>query len=342
MIRLILAFLAALIGLALILPTFVLLVPIWLFTASVRAIQHVLARRSREWDEIVRFEPDIGWKPRSHLDTRYADQTGDSCTVRTDADGWPGAHTIGESDIIVFGDSFAFGYGVPADLAYYARGRSQRFKAIGAPGYNMVQELMLMRRYSGQLRGKHVVWFVCIENDLAENLKAYTSGEYTNPYLRSAPGTDSWEVVTEHVQMDRWRHGDGGIGNVLLFAHLCTPCPYSERVFSAARYLIGQAQELCQNAGTQLTVYSIPYKKQLSQAGLLELKQRLADAQGFDPGYPDKRLSSICGDLNVSFISGASHLNLKDYKARDGHWNVRGNDKVAQILEEHVQKARTA
>jgi hypothetical protein len=80
---------------------------------------------------------------------------------------------------------------------------SPRIKAIGANGYNMVQELLWMRRYAPQLAGKLVVWFVYHGNDLFDNLQPNVF-QYRTPFVRERHDGRGWEVVTEHVRRSPW------------------------------------------------------------------------------------------------------------------------------------------
>lgn len=335
MIRLIFTLMFSAIGLLLVAPVFVLLVPVWIFCLLANGIGALFARRGASWSQILQFEPEIGWKPRPNLNSVYIDRVGDACTIKTDAEGWPGKHPIEESDVVVIGDSFAFGYGSAISRAYYAMTTGCRIKPIGAPGYNMVQELMLMKQNASCLKGKLVVWFACIENDLAENLKAYNPRLYTNPFLRKRVDDEDWRIVSEHVQPGGWLYGDGGTSNRVLFAHICTRSEYSDRIFSATEYLIREGKEICRAAGAELLIFSIPYKEQLSREGVKKLKKPLANPEDFDVNYPDKKLADICGRLSLPFIRGASHLTLRDYKIRDGHWSRRGNLKVGRMIESY-------
>jgi hypothetical protein len=335
MARLILTLIASILGLILILPLLILVLPLWAFSTLTRAIADRLARRTSPWQSIIEYEPELGWKQKPNLRVRYADKNGDSCRIQTDAEGWPGAESIEQSDVVVFGDSFTFGYGVDFADAYFSQSKNCRIKAIGSPGYNMVQALLWMRRYASRLRGKTVVWFICMENDLAENLKAYTSDSYPTPFLRARNGTTDWEIIADHLQPKTWLERETGISNTILFAYLCTPCPYSERVYAAARYLIQEAKTICQSHGARLVLFSIPYKMQLEPKGRAVLRNLLRAPEELDLEYPDKRLSAICGELEIPFIAGARHLTAADYKPRDGHWNAAGNRKVAEVIERH-------
>jgi hypothetical protein len=178
------------------------------------------------WPELIGYDHALGWKPKPGLDTHcVSDLGGDVFHVATDSHGWAGEGSIGESQVVVFGDSFAFGFGVNARSSFSAVNPALRVKAIGAPGYNLVQELLLMRQFTRQLRGKLVVWFIYVGNDLCENL--------------------------QHNMQERT---DGIFGNTFL----------TERIYSACDYLISEGREICREAGAKLVVMTIPITAQLS------------------------------------------------------------------------------
>jgi hypothetical protein len=70
------------------------------------------------WDQVIEFETTIGWKPKRNLNIHYLARGDDICHIRTDSQGWPGKTTLAESAMVVFGDSFAFGYEVHIDASY--------------------------------------------------------------------------------------------------------------------------------------------------------------------------------------------------------------------------------
>jgi len=125
------------------------------------------------------------------------------CHLTTDGEGWRGRTELRESDIVVFGDSFAFGYGVDDKKFFAGLNPDVRIKSIGVNGYNMVQSLFWMERLSVQLTGKLVVWFVYFGNDLYENLQPNLE-RYRMPFVRSFNGTGDWEIVTSHINATKW------------------------------------------------------------------------------------------------------------------------------------------
>ena len=117
--RLPLAAISMLIGLALTAPVVLLAVPFWLVAGGTRLGHRALTavkQRAAPWQQLIEYAPKVGWKPKANLRTfAYADKP---FFVTTDADGWRGKTTLDDSDVVVFGDSYAFGYGVSDDRCF--------------------------------------------------------------------------------------------------------------------------------------------------------------------------------------------------------------------------------
>ncbi|HWO43255.1 MAG TPA: hypothetical protein VNO43_15740 [Candidatus Eisenbacteria bacterium] len=332
MIRLILALVAMPVALVLALPVAILYIPFALVRWLTEAIAHRIEPKAMPWTEIVEFKPTIGWMPRPNLDAHYLSRDDDLCHLRTDGHGWAGTRTIAESDVIVFGDSYAFGYGVDAKDSFFERRPTPKIKTIGAPGYNMVQELMLMREYAGALRGKLVVWFICLENDLYDNLIPNKPNYYTTPFVRSVNGTGEWEIVTEHVSAKRLLLSPEASPYYPMLAKFCQPGFFSDRAYAACNYLIREGSALCRRAGSRLVVLTIPNKYQLTQRGLELLASYANGGPTIDPDLPDRSIEAICRRWDVPFIAGKKYLTFSDYKPDDTHWNKQGNTRIAELL----------
>src|SRR5690606_15625900 len=113
-------------------------------------------------DQLIAFDPVFGWRPRPNLNTHHL--MVDLFPLSTDAQGWRGRATLAESQVVVFGDSFAAGYGVSDEHLFANLSATPRIKPIGIGGYSMVQELLWMRALAGELAGKLVVWFIYFGN----------------------------------------------------------------------------------------------------------------------------------------------------------------------------------
>jgi hypothetical protein len=290
----------------------------------------------------MEFTPIIGWKSKARLDT-YCTFVAGAFHVKTDEHGWRGNSRLVDSDLVVFGDSYAFSYGMDDAKAFHAVAPTGlRITSIGAPGYNMVQELLLMRHLSSSLKDKLVVWFIYIGNDLYDNLLP-NHGPYRMPFVRNVNGTGKWEIVTSHVRAMKWpstgnhpqriaKKWTGTFGTNFL----------SQRVYEACEFLIEQGQGVCHQAGGHLVVLTIPWMAQLNPSVWKRTLSRYGDVQCFDPDLPDQKISKICAKLDVPFVVGKTYLEVEDHIPGEGHWNERGHRRVGELLQKLYDKYRAS
>ena len=331
MLRLLLAGVASAIGLVATLPVLILVGPFWIVAAITRLVHRLMISvtpQAAPWRELVEFEPVVGWKPIGCLNTYgKADRP---FHFTTDADGWRGRSSLEECDLVVIGDSFAFGHGTDDKEFFADLHPTIRMKAVGVNGYSMVHEFLWMKRLSARLSRKLVVWFIYYGNDLFENLQPNLE-RYRMPFVREANVVGGWEIVTDHVSRDPWpftphRH------YYELLAEICSPGYLSERVFSACRFLIAEANDLCKAINAQIAVVGIP---EITQIGVYKEK-RLADyakdAGLLDATLPDRTIGQICRELGLPFVALSDYLTSAHYKTDDCHWNRKGHVRVAELL----------
>ena len=335
--RLVIAALASCFGLLLSLPLVAIVLPFWLVSFLTRKIARLVTPDALSWQEIIQFDPLLGWKIKPSIDTHCSGEPApDLFHVVTDSEGCRGPGTFAESEVVVFGDSFAFGYGVD-DSDCYFKANGLPIKAVGAPGYNMAQELLWMQRLSDRLSGKVVLWFIYLGNDLYENLVPDMCG-YRMPFARPIRNATGWEIITDHVGPAKWFHYSNLQHRTIArnyyekLAQLCSSNFLSNRAYAACEYLIGQGKDLCGRVGAQLAVVTIPDRFQLSPKGHLFLQDRCPNRETFDPTFPDRQLSDICDRLDVPYVCLKDHLGPDSYKTDDCHWNAQGHRKVAEIL----------
>ncbi len=326
------AFAASALGMALLAPILLLAFPFLLVSMCTRALARLREPAYLTRDELIEFDPEIGWKPRANVNSHHL--TVDLFQISTDSQGWRGRSSLDESDIVVFGDSFAAGYGIDDD-GFFANLVSQPpIKPIGIGGYSMVQELLWMQRLAARLRHKLVVWLIYVGNDLYDNLSPELNG-YRKPFVREIRGTDAWEICSAHVSFERWpvvqRVRKGHIHEAKL-AELCSDTFFARRAYGACEFLIQEAQQLCASAGATLAVLTVPDKLLLSQEGHAYLKSLGVNRQNFDPELPDKSLESTCRKLGVTHVAGRQFLDRTCYKPNDCHWNALGHRRVARAL----------
>jgi len=261
------------------------------------------------------------------------DFNGDAYHVTTDSLGWRGEGTVEDADVLVFGDSYAFGCGVDDSDFFCNLSTDLGIKAIGSPAYSMVHSVLWMERMAADLRDKLVVWFVYHGNDLVDNLHPALL-HYRSPFVRRADGTGEWEIVSSHVSPSRWTINSRE-GEMEGFIEICSPTYQSNRVFDACDFLIRRGAEVCAREGATLVVMTIP---DLSPVAELALKRAMGEegrGAAFDRDLPDRRLAEICQSAGVPFVALKEHLSSHDYLKHDFHWSARGNRRVADLL---VQK----
>jgi hypothetical protein len=328
--RVILGILAGATGVVLVIPAAMLLFPFWVVGTLAGVLQRFLEPAPFPWQELIEFYPHMGWKPRANASAHALDYGGDTYQFTTDADGWRGRETLDSSDVVVFGDSHAFGCGVD-DRHFFADVlEGVRIKAIGAPAYSMVQPVLWMEQLAPHLQGKLVIWLVCLGNDLDDSMHPGLH-QYRAPFARRRRGSDIWEIVTEHVDSTRWTitSREGSLDSLI---EICSSGYTSERVFQAADYLVGRAHDVCASVGARLVVMTIP---ELSPVALRYLARVLAtteDRTRFDEELPDRMFARICDRRNVSFVALKDHLESPDYLENDFHWNPSGHRRVAELI----------
>ncbi len=328
-----LALLASGIALVVISPLLVIGAPFWMTIGLMRWTARKMEPSVKRWRDIYEFNPMLGWKAKGHLDCYVLEDRDDVFHVVTDRFGWAGRATISESDVVVLGDSHAWGYGVDHRKAFFNLNPGMRIKAIGAPGYNLVQELLLLEELAPQLKGKFVVWFVYIGNDLSDNLTPEMDG-YRTPFVRQVQGENRWEIVTRHLSPAKWTCSD----NVKLrrvravLAALHSETSFAKRAYAACEFLLARGGRVCREAGAELVVMSVPAVVTISESHMRAMCAARSFRLPVDRSFPDRQLSDICARLGIRYVSLTPHFDLRHYKDRDDHWTEEGHRRVAAVL----------
>lgn len=312
-------------------PVILIQMPFWLVAWATRTVSVLLARHTSEWFEIIEPDDQLGWRLRPNMRVRVRDSVGQPFLVSTDAEGWRAPGTIDDAELVVIGDSFAFGHAMddkgffPALIDQYA------VKAVGAPGYSMVHMLLLTRRMQQRLRDKHVVWLVYEGNDLDDSLKPEMDG-YRVPFVRR--NEKEWLVEDRHVDDRRWRIPSPLLAHEAL-VEISLPTFHSKRAHEVSAYLVAEGRDCCRAVNARFSVALVPDISDLSE---WRIKQALAtrpDSHLYEPERPERMLSGVCRELGVDYLSLREHLSAADYWPADVHWNRTGHARVARALAAH-------
>lgn len=326
----------------LVIPVVLAALPFWVLTVLAAAINRAILRHRRKadpWQSIIEYAPVVGWRNRSNLAGRALIQGGSFGFV-TDRDGWRGGLSMAEADIVVFGDSFAFGHGAEEGDFFASLPSDVTIKGIGANGYNTVQAIQWMQRLVPSLPGRFVGLFVYYGNDLVENLLPCSLNGYRTPFVRPRMDTGEWEITTDHVRLEHWPFSVRPQGSQL--PTLCCDVPSSRRAYSALDYLVGLAADLCSAVGATLLVIGVPDPRQLRTSDRESLAAMAPDRDSFDADRPDHELRAICDRVGLRFLPLSEHLTPPDYLVVDCHWTPRGHRRVAEALVREYRSARAA
>jgi hypothetical protein len=337
--------LTAIIALLLTMPIIVLGLPFVMASFLVRLITSRLEGKCIRWPGIFQFDAMLGWKAKSNLNCFCLEPGDDVFHLVTDGHGWPGSHTIEDCDMVVLGDSHAFSYGVDHEKSFSQLNRDIKIKAVGVPGYNMVQELMVLEELAPKLGQKLVVWFCYVGNDLFDNLSPEMLS-YRAPFLRRTQRSNGWEIVTSHLAPQPWtcsagartlrRHG------FALMPGLHSDNNLSRRVYSACESLIDRGHQISNSYGARLVIACIPDPFALDPNQITAAKEKYPFLKNLDPDYPDKKLRAMCNKMNIDFISMKNYIEFEDYKQSHDHWTERGHRRVAKALHdiyrEHISQ----
>lgn len=330
MMRTLLALIGGSFGYLLLIPIVIIGVPFWIVALLTRTLKSWITPRTVKWSDVIQFDPMVGWKPKSGIRAVCEAPQADPFHVETDQEGWRGPASLDESELVVFGDSFAFGY--PVNRPFFDVSMPGiRIKAVAADGYNMVQELLLMSQYAPRLGGKLVVWFIYPGNDLTDNLSPSMWG-YRSPFLLQS-GED-WEIFTKHLKPEKWPahpRFDRDRKITAVFGRNMA----SDRVYKACEYLISHGQALCRRAGADLVVLTIPWTIQYEKLPWAAVNDRT-----LDPDLPDNKISDICIKLGVEFVPGRQHFSLRHFIPNEGHLNEKGHVHLAKVLSDLYEKHR--
>jgi hypothetical protein len=321
-------------------PVVALALPFLVMAAATRLIARAIGTvKLTPWARIISYDPEIGWRPSPGVTAWRGDMAGDPFPVRTDEEGWVDPDvTVDDADVLVLGDGFAFATAVEDGSLFTDHAGNVTVKAIGAPGYNMVQELLLMKQLESRLGGKLVVWLIYLGNDLDDNLRPHIQG-YRAPFVRRTTIGD-WEIERGHLRPEPWPY-PARVSNQDAFVRICSGEPLAGRAFSACEFLIASARSLCEGAGAELAVVTIPELSDLAWRQV-ERARRLVDPEGpFDPGRPDREIAAICHRMGVRFFALRDRLDARDYRRSCHHWSARGQRRVGAVIGE-LYTARNA
>jgi hypothetical protein len=249
----------------------------------------------------------------------------------------PSPQEAGEYRVMLLGDSATFGMGlndegtIPAQIERVSRengGEPSRIAAynFGHLGFNLVQELILLRDYFDTVKPNHVVLILSVYTD---NLNDVISGldadgnfiilkESMDNLVRdisSYYGPLNWSMLFRMFQLK--------FLSTRIYYKLSMRPDIRQKSFA----LIDSFQEECRRRGAAFTIVNV-YAPDAVKGGLHELRNGSRSVHAMYTKY--------CRDHNIDTIDMVDFMvgydDWKNYYFGDGHPNGAGARKIAEVI----------
>ncbi len=266
----------------------------------------------------------------------------------------PSPKPAGSVRVLVLGDSFAFGEGNeyekiwPVLVERQLRQRGHRIDVVkaGVPAYDTRKEALYLERLFPRYE-PDIVLLTFLPNDLFANSPIEEDGAPDDPAIRARAGRPfllHTVLLAKRLLM----------AIDYLYARVYT-ITYRRQYFSdppgerlteqlaVTNALLGRIARYCEERSALLAVLSIPQQFQV-----------IAKANGFhfagiDPDLPDRHFSQFAEGAGLVWIPTLEPL-TRAYRANgealyfrvDGHLNNAGNDIVAEVAVDAIERLLTA
>ncbi|MFA6142681.1 MAG: SGNH/GDSL hydrolase family protein [Candidatus Omnitrophota bacterium] len=268
--------------------------------------------------------------------------------------------------IAFLGDSFTWGIGVSDEERFTdVIGKLPMVESLnfGVSGYSPVQYYLLLDQVI-KFKPNLVVLIFCLSNDFVDNVH-YKRYGYYKPYLILNRGGEIELRGYPIINVNKF-------GGKRVFSD---PLLKHSRVLRLINLLIDKIRSIIGNAGLtgfkDVDIYDYPKlsenkKREVDQAVLInklilaKIKQKL-DAAGIPLvvvaaptkyEYPQNShsgsgqintnalnvLEGIARELGIDFIDAVHCLNIHDFWLSDGHYNLQGHKKIAELVENYLYK----
>ncbi len=258
------------------------------------------------------FDSTLGWfpVPNYRSPTEGLDMTNNSLGFRGGE-----FQRNGTAGIMFLGDSFVWGWGIPAVKDRFTDRLQAGHPAwnvwgVGVTGYGTDQELLLLRRIYDQLNPRVVFLIFCTENDHQDNSANMSYGNYKPYFTTNAAGVEL--------------HG--------------VPVPCSERAYCAEHPLLARSYlfQLLVRVWKKLTLPPLTVNDDPTPALLLEM-QRYVQGKGacFVVGLtaPDPGIERLLDRSGTPFLVFKADKRFGE----DFHWTPQGHRLAAERIEEFLQ-----
>jgi lysophospholipase L1-like esterase len=261
----------------------------------------------------------------------------------------PRTQSPGGKRVLLLGDSFTFGWGLPFEESYGARletilardlGRPVDVIPMGTPGYDTETELSWLREIGWSLDPDLVVLQFCVSNDFSDNLlpnfevrdgflhrpnrKTATAGAHDAP-----SGLADWLGRKSHLYVfisSRYRSLGKGRGADFKIHQARRANREYAVSYDRTAAILGDFAAEAAGHGVPLAVFNAPVKYQVADSGAVP-QDLLLEANG--------KIRDACDRLGVPFIDATADFQREGtglFLEKDAHWSAAGHARAAEIL----------
>jgi hypothetical protein len=249
----------------------------------------------------------------------------------------PSPKQPGEYRVMLVGDSAAFGMGlneedtISAQIARVAREQGADRPAVtaynfGHPGYNLVQELIVLRDFFDAVRPDHVVLVLSVYTDNLGDVISALDAEGNFVFLKE-PADNLLREISSYYGPLNWsmlfRMFQLKFLSTRMYYELSKRPDISQKSFA----LIDSFAAECRMKGAVFTAVNV-YSPDAVKGGLHQLWNGSRKVHGMYTGYcRDNDIDVI--DM-LDFMSG--YEDWKKYFFGEGHFNAVGARKAAEVI----------
>lgn len=271
------------------------------------------AKRGKLFD----YDVQVGWRTLPNLDLVRRNAAGQDWRIETDPAGlrtFSSQPSADERNLLILGDSFAFGEGVMLQERFDARIRSAKpdlnIVNTGAMGYGTDQEYVIARQFFDDLHPGDAILVLLYVNDFYDVLRR-------DFVLRSKPyfvrDGDQWRLHNPEIGWFQWLRDRSYLISIL--GELSEALRGSAWDFDAARSIVTHILD------------RIAAEKPGSVPIVLAYHGRASKI----PWPPNIRMSELCTHVTLCVDLDPS-LDPKTDFLPDGHWTPSGHKKVGDRL----------
>lgn len=310
-----------------------------------------------------------------HIHQPYYRQVWDGIEYRYDSHGLRNESDLEAADIVVIGDSFVEGWGVPASgllTSHLARQLNRTVANLGQSWYGPQQELELLRRFGLPLRPDTCVWIFYEGNDLldvqrykwatqewevfSKTLHSFVQRSFSkNAILAVRRLLD--RIQNGSTEEIRWYEDRAGIfraadgGNIRIYfpAPMLLLSKSDEEALEQVRVSLIQASDLCHAIGARFLVVFAPNKFRVYE-DFTELDAHALPRDWVINDLPE-RIEAIVGadipdgrflDLTPAMKTHARNGSLVYFPGQDTHWSPEGHSVAATAIGDAITRWKLA